>query len=166
MILAEFKINSRKFSVGVVHLKAGIDYDIRRGEVQECMELLMDSDDSLLIGDFNFRESPDEPVEDNILKQKYLDLWQETHPGEDRHAATFNIEENKIAAIVSKMATQRTGRQGRSFRFDRMFCNSPKWHVTNMKLIGTTPIPEKAPNGMSIFISDHYGLEAEINFDS
>jgi len=162
MIVAEFTVNSRTFSVGVVHLKAGVDYDIRKGQVEEGLELLQNKENALLIGDFNFREGEGEPREDEQLKTEFLDIWETLHP-DDRNSITYDIENNTIAAFVSKMATQRTGRESKSFRYDRMYIRSQKWIATEIHKIGIEPIPERMPwNGGPIFVSDHYGLETKL----
>jgi len=90
MILANFLINNRNFSIGVVHLKAGVEVQIRKGEVEESMELQVDADDAFLIGDFNFREGPNEPLEDTELKKKNIVIYGKPHIQEriGRHAHT------------------------------------------------------------------------------
>lgn len=84
--------------MGVVHLKAGVELAMRKGELGECMELqgkIVKSkndkviDDSILLGDFNFRDGFGEPIEDEpLLENGYTDLWQHTHPSPEERYST------------------------------------------------------------------------------
>jgi len=106
-------------------------------------------------------------VEDEpLVHQGYIDLWQQTHPDpSERNQVTYDIENNWIAAIVSAQATQRTGRQGRSFRYDRMFLRSMKWVAKEVHLLGNTPNKDiLSYKGRPIFLSDHFGLFSTLNF--
>jgi hypothetical protein len=87
----------------------------------------------MVVGDFNFREMG-EPVEDtNLLDSGYVDVWVEIQKEKCvllsfllllfalifRNTVTYDITNNLIAKLTSESATKRTGRLGRSFRYDR-----------------------------------------------
>ncbi|MET9553205.1 poly(A) polymerase [Streptomyces sp. NPDC006645] len=117
----------------------------RRAELASLAEGLGGIDaDVILLGDFNDgaggREGP-------AAALGLRDAWSEVYGSEDS-TPTFDPVANPLAAVASL-----TGRAG---RLDRVLVRGSGVAVTGAALRGDTPDPS------GLFISDHYGVEAEV----
>ncbi|MFD4698151.1 poly(A) polymerase [Streptomyces niveus] len=124
------------------HSKDGADR--RRNELAALAEGLGGIDaDVILLGDFNDGSGGGEgPAAALGLR----DAWSEVYGSEDS-TPTFDPVTNPLAAVASL--------SGRAARLDRVLVRG-SGVVTGAALRGDTP------DGSGLFISDHYGVEAEI----
>ncbi|WP_030295615.1 poly(A) polymerase [Streptomyces katrae] len=102
--------------------------------------------DAVLLGDFNDgRSGPEGPAAALGVR----DTWSEVHGALDA-TPTFDPEANPLAAVGSL--------SGRAARLDRVLLRSAGARVREAVLRGDTPGPE------GLFISDHFGVEAVVDF--
>ncbi|MFE2474400.1 poly(A) polymerase [Streptomyces sp. NPDC059389] len=103
--------------------------------------------DAALLGDFNDgRSGPQGPAAALGMR----DAWSEVHGTRDT-TPTFDPVANPLAAVGSL--------SGRAGRLDRVLLRSAGARVREAGLRGDTPGPE------GLFISDHFGVEAVLDFD-
>ncbi|MFE7759986.1 poly(A) polymerase [Streptomyces sp. NPDC057438] len=95
----------------------------------------------VLLGDFN--DGGDTPQ----VTLGMRDAWSETH-GPDDLTPTFDPVANPLAAVSSLT--------GRASRLDRVLVRGPGLGVRSAELYGDTPSPD------GLFVSDHYGVRAEV----
>ncbi|MFK0253985.1 poly(A) polymerase [Streptomyces sp. NPDC090445] len=128
------------------HTEGGAE---RRGtELDRIQEGLNGIDaDVALLGDFNDgRGGPDGPAA--VLAMR--DAWTEVHGAQDA-TPTFDPVANPLAAVGSL--------SGRAGRLDRVLLRSAAAEVRRAALRGDSPA---AADGL--FVSDHYGVEAVLDF--
>ncbi|MFF4099667.1 poly(A) polymerase [Streptomyces sp. NPDC001903] len=102
--------------------------------------------DAALLGDFNDgRCGPEGPAAALGMR----DAWTEVHGAEDA-TPTFDPVANPLAAVGSL--------SGRPGRLDRVLLRSAGARVREAALRGNTPDPD------GLFISDHFGVEAVVDF--
>ncbi|KOU19294.1 polynucleotide adenylyltransferase [Streptomyces sp. WM6372] len=102
--------------------------------------------DAALLGDFNDgRSGPEGPAAALGVR----DAWTEVHGARDA-TPTFDPVANPLAAVGSL--------SGRPGRLDRVLLRSAGARVREAALRGDTPGPE------GLFISDHFGVEAVVEF--
>ncbi|WP_369779446.1 poly(A) polymerase [Streptomyces sp. R33] len=102
--------------------------------------------DAVLLGDFNDgRSGPEGPA----AALGVQDTWSEVHGALDA-TPTFDPAANPLAAVGSL--------SGRAARLDRVLLRSARARVREAVLRGDTPGPE------GLFISDHFGVEAVVDF--
>ncbi|MFD7624969.1 poly(A) polymerase [Streptomyces sp. NPDC059851] len=102
--------------------------------------------DVALLGDFNDgRGGPDGPAA--VLGMR--DAWSEVHGAQDA-TPTFDPAANPLAAVSSL--------SGRPGRLDRVLLRSAGAEVRRAALRGGSPDPD------GLFVSDHYGVEAVLDF--
>ncbi|MDX2820905.1 RNA repair domain-containing protein [Streptomyces ipomoeae] len=101
--------------------------------------------DVILLGDFN--DGGDTPQ----LALGMRDAWSETH-GADDMTPTFDPRANPLAAISSLT--------GRASRLDRVLVRGEAVRVRRAELYGDAPTAEGS------YISDHYGVRAEMTLDT
>ncbi|MFE6843936.1 poly(A) polymerase [Streptomyces sp. NPDC057686] len=102
--------------------------------------------DAVLLGDFNDgRSGPEGPAAALGMR----DTWSEVHGAQDA-TPTFDPAANPLAAVGSL--------SGRAARLDRVLLRSAGARVREAVLRGDTPGPE------GLFISDHFGVEAVVDF--
>ncbi|UUN28613.1 RNA repair domain-containing protein [Streptomyces sp. FIT100] len=99
----------------------------------------------LLLGDFN--DGTDVP--ETTLGMR--DAWSETHGLDDR-TPTFDPGVNPLAAVASQT--------GRASRLDRVLLRAEGLRVDGAALTGDAPGPE------GLYVSDHYGVVAELSLDA
>jgi len=132
-------------AVATTHLTSDHSYrgDLRRrGQLGRLAEILASLDcDVVLMGDFN--DGSALPAEVLGLR----DVWCETH-GEDDTTPTFDPVANPLAAVSSLT--------GVPARLDRVLVRGPELHVGRVRLLGD------APEDDGLYISDHYGVFAEL----
>jgi endonuclease/exonuclease/phosphatase family metal-dependent hydrolase/2'-5' RNA ligase/uncharacterized protein (UPF0248 family) len=119
----------------------------RKAELAQLADGLAGVDgDLILLGDFNDgSDSPDGPVAVLGLR----DAWTQVHGPDDR-TPTFDPVVNPLAAVSSL--------SGRASRLDRILLRAGGLRVTGAALHGDSPEPD------GLYISDHYGVEAEVSF--
>ncbi|WP_106399488.1 poly(A) polymerase [Actinocorallia populi] len=114
----------------------------RRGQLGRLAEILAGLDcDVVLMGDFNDGSSL--PTEVLGLR----DAWVEAR-GEGDVTPTFDPVVNPLAAVSSL--------SGVPARLDRVLLRGPDLHVGAVELLGDVP------DGEGLYISDHYGVFAEL----
>ncbi|WP_030157906.1 poly(A) polymerase [Streptomyces sp. NRRL S-244] len=102
--------------------------------------------DAALLGDFNDgRSGPEGPAAALGMR----DAWTEVHGARDT-TPTFDPVANPLAAVGSL--------SGRPGRLDRVLLRSAGARVREAALRGNTPGPQ------GLFISDHFGVEAVVDF--
>ncbi|MFD3481683.1 poly(A) polymerase [Streptomyces sp. NPDC058665] len=135
--------------VAVTHLSSDHSTDgaeRRRTELAALAEGLagIDTQAVILLGDFNDGAGGGEgPAAALALR----DAWSEVYGSEDR-TPTFDPVANPLAAVASL--------SGRAGRLDRVLLRGSAV-VTRAALRGDTP------DASGLYISDHYGVEAEVN---
>ncbi|WP_371577711.1 poly(A) polymerase [Streptomyces sp. NBC_01314] len=101
--------------------------------------------DLVLLGDFN--DGGDTPQ----VTLGMRDAWSETHGPDDR-TPTFDPGTNPLAAVSSLT--------GRVSRLDRVLVRGRSLGVRSAELYGDAPSPD------GLYISDHYGVRAEVGPDA
>ncbi|MEO3782305.1 poly(A) polymerase [Actinocorallia sp. B10E7] len=131
--------------VATTHLSSDHSYRgevRRRGQLGRLAEILAGLDcDVVLMGDFNDKG----PLPAEVLGLR--DVWGEAHGREDT-TPTFDPVVNPLAALSSI--------SGVPARLDRVLLRGPDLHVGTARLVGD------APDGEGLYISDHYGVFAEL----
>jgi endonuclease/exonuclease/phosphatase family metal-dependent hydrolase/uncharacterized protein (UPF0248 family) len=120
----------------------------RQAELARLAEGLAAVDgDVILLGDFNDGSSgPDGPAAALGLR----DAWTEARGPRD-DTPTFDPRNNPLAAVSSL--------SGRPARLDRILLRAPDAGVIRTRLVGDTP-------GLgNLFVSDHYGVLADLTLD-
>ncbi|WP_328296986.1 RNA repair domain-containing protein [Streptomyces sp. NBC_00435] len=123
-------------------------HDRRSVELAELAAGLaaVEAGDVALLGDFNDgRSGPGGPAALLGLR----DAWNEAHGADDR-TPTFDPVANPLAAVGSL--------SGRPGRIDRILLRSARARVAQAGLRGNSP------SAQGLFISDHYGVEAALDF--
>ncbi|MFF3594392.1 poly(A) polymerase [Kitasatospora indigofera] len=120
----------------------------RQAELARIAEGLARVDGDLaLVGDFNDgSDGPAGPAAVLGLR----DAWTEVHGPGDR-TPTFDPVANPLAAVSSL--------SGRASRLDRILLRPGRPHPVSAVLHGDTPAPD------GLHVSDHYGVEAELDLD-
>ncbi|MFJ6795193.1 poly(A) polymerase [Streptomyces sp. NPDC091268] len=122
--------------------------DRRTAELARLAEVLGNVEaDVALLGDFNDGRSGAEGGPAAALGLR--DAWSEVH-GERDGTPTFDPAANPLAAVGSL--------SGRAARLDRILLRSARARVARAALRGDAPGPE------GLFVSDHYGVEATLDF--
>ncbi|MFE4605125.1 poly(A) polymerase, partial [Kitasatospora indigofera] len=120
----------------------------RQAELARIAEGLARVDGDLaLVGDFNDgSDGPAGPAAVLGLR----DAWTEVHGPGDR-TPTFDPVANPLAAVSSL--------SGRASRLDRILLRPGRPHPVSAVLHGDTPAPD------GLHVSDHYGVEADLDLD-
>lgn len=136
--------------VATTHLSSDHSRDgaaLRRAELARLAEGLAGVEgDLVLMGDFNDGdEGPQGPA--GVLG--LCDAWTQAHGPDDR-TPTFDPGVNPLAAVSSL--------SGRASRLDRVLLRAPRARVVAAALRG------EAPTERGLYVSDHYGVRAELDF--
>jgi len=140
-----------------IHLNSDLSTDFlqkRKKQLDYIFNHVHSTASVMIVGDFNFGDQEN----DNYDFHSYHDLWLTMHPKDP--GFTFDPSINTMAKITSKSQKNR--------RLDRVLLKSPKIKCDAIKLIGTNPSQIQNPNNknetVTIFPSDHFGLEILFNF--
>lgn len=157
LLVAELLINKQRFKVATVHLESLDSAPFRKMQLEQIFPLLADADHSVLMGDFNFYATW--PNENKNIDPSYQDLW-----GTLRGNESGYTEDTEINPMLrwrrKKMAKKQV-------RFDRILLRSKQWHPHSIKRLGTQAISKSISiTEPDTFISDHFGLMAQIKFVS
>lgn len=106
----------------------------------------IEADDVVLLGDFNDGGSG---AEGPAATLELRDAWNDARGAQDQ-TPTFDPVANPLAAVASL--------SGRAGRLDRILLRSPGARVTEVGLRGDSPTAD------GLFVSDHYGVEASLDF--
>ncbi|EAR93583.1 endonuclease/exonuclease/phosphatase family protein (macronuclear) [Tetrahymena thermophila SB210] len=150
LLFGEININNRKIVIGTTHLESLKNNDnYRMEQLKIIKELLSSYDESIFMGDFNMSKLNEE----QSIPENYIDIWKALHPNEEGH-------------------TMQASKKFPSVRFDRVLLRqSTYWSPSHIEIIGKDPIPyyqnhQKKQIYEIVTPSDHYGLYAEISFNS
>ncbi|MGW6707884.1 RNA repair domain-containing protein [Streptomyces sp. NPDC054956] len=129
------------------HTERGADRrDVELARMSEGLAGIGTQAHVALLGDFNDGRSG---AEGPAAALGVRDAWNEVHGPADG-TATFDPVANPLAAVGSL--------SGRAARLDRILLRSASARVTRAALRGNSPSPE------GLFVSDHYGVEAALEF--
>ncbi|WP_328223892.1 poly(A) polymerase [Streptomyces sp. NBC_00310] len=145
VVVEQAAVGVRPLVVAATHLSSDHSADgagRRAAELARVAEGLAGLDaDLVLLGDFN--DGGDTPQ----VTLGMRDAWSEAHGSADA-TPTFDPAANPLAAISSL--------SGRASRLDRVLLRGEDLRVRRAELYGDAPTPE------GLFISDHYGVRAEV----
>jgi endonuclease/exonuclease/phosphatase family metal-dependent hydrolase len=153
VLVGKFKLNNRNVAIATVHMESPLeDGPARAEQLDAIFPLLKDADDAVFLGDFNFGDG-EQPDTDHLDK-KYTDVWTALRPKDPGY--TWNIE-------TSDMAKEGSFPKETSRRIDRILVRSDVWRPAAVNIIGDKPVLEGRKD---VFPSDHFGLQAELKFES
>ena len=142
---AEIVVGERRLVVCCIHLDSGKRSARLRGwQLRRILRALRSADDTVVLGDFNMRDS-----ENGRIRDPYRDVWPELRPGEDGFT-----EDTSINLMRYDMKDKH-----RFVRFDRVLVKGPRWTPTRIELLGMQPIADDLPR---VFPSDHFGVECAL----
>ena len=148
LLCADLAINNSTLRVGVVHLESLRSEGIMRGlQLDSIFPILIESPQSLLMGDFNFCHTNE--IEENRLPKSHIDVWPtlRDEPGWTEDTA------------INLMRLDYKGKEKQA-RYDRVLLGKDgPWMAHKIEIIGTEPVSEDNPR---IFPSDHFGLFVEL----
>ena len=145
VLIAEFVINEQKILIGTTHLESlNFSAPIRYVQLKNIFALLNVSNNSVLMGDFNFCSSWNE---NSNIDNSYLDFWETLRSDNPGYTVYTDIN---IMRKKSKSGEKKV-------RFDRIISRSAKycWKPKKINRIGMKSISPECPD---IFPSDHFGL--------
>jgi len=146
LLAVTVKIHNNMFRITTVHLDSFLERgQTRAKQLDQLWDFLKNSENSIVMGDFNFGDS-EEPDSSHIDKN-YKDIWLILHP--DEQGFTWDIKQSLMAKI-------RSFKNEKSRRLDRIFIKSPTLKPLLIKIIGNKPLRRD----LSLFPSDHFGLSA------
>ena len=152
LLVASLRIGHRRLVVGNLHLESRGEKAASRVAQMEAIFPLLRArgDDVVLVGDFNFDS---EAMEAGHLDTSFVDLWPALRPGEP--GWSMDTHANRMTYLHKQKHKQ--------VRFDRVLARSPQGHFAgrSIRLLGTEAI---AANARDVFPSDHFGLEAVVDF--
>lgn len=132
-------------TVATVHLESTSKMEkVRMQQLERINAALADEPNVLLVGDMNF--APDSPAQ--ALVEGWRDAWVELHG--EQPGYTVDSELNHMRGISSSKAKRA--------RIDRVFLRGSDWRLESLERLGTEPFPDDPLT----FISDHFGLLAEL----
>ncbi len=146
-VIEEFDTPEGTLSVATVHLESMKFLNSVRGEqLQALFAELERFSEVILMGDFNFCSSWVQ--ENDRLDGRYLDLWSELHPGEPGYTEDTAVNSMRLARKKKE----------KQVRFDRILLRDDrgKWRPQRLDLLGCQEL------GPELFISDHFGLRADL----
>lgn len=153
VLIAEFEINGERLLVGTSHLESlRHSARIRYIQLQKIFKLLNASDNSVLMGDFNFCSSWEE---NSNIDSGYSDLWERLRSDDPGYTEDTDI--NLMRRVLN--------REEKKVRFDRIISRSAlsRWTPKKINRIGLQPISSDHPD---IFPSDHFGLMGRLEWSS
>jgi endonuclease/exonuclease/phosphatase family metal-dependent hydrolase len=134
-------------TIATVHLESTAKETQTRVEQLELITARLAADpDVVLVGDMNFPALPERP--ENRALTGWTDAWALLRPTEPGY--TIDSEINRMRWLQKPRDDER--------RLDRVFVRSRRWRVTNIELLGLSPLPDDPLT----FISDHFGLCADL----
>jgi tyrosyl-DNA phosphodiesterase 2 len=144
-LTAEFTINGRPQVICAVHLESGKRATrVRARQLRTVFRALRGTDDALVLGDFNMRDS-----ENDLIDPAYRDLWPTLRPKEPGYT-----EDTSINLMRYDMKDKH-----RHVRFDRVLLKGAGWSGAGIELLGKEPISADLPR---VFPSDHFGVACSL----
>lgn len=146
-LLAEFETPDGMAVVANVHLESmSFNSPVRGQQLEALFTELERYPRAIILGDFNFCSSQTE--ENANLDPRYLDLWAHLHPNEAGYTEDTQINSMRLART----------RKTKQVRFDRVLLRDDArgWSADGIDLLGLRPL------GPELFISDHFGLLANL----
>jgi tyrosyl-DNA phosphodiesterase 2 len=145
-LIAKIAAPGRTLAVATVHLESFLeDGPMRAEQLDLIFPKLKNSDDAVLLGDFNFGDG-EEPDSSHLAKN-FVDLWPALYPTQPGY--TWNIE-------VSNMALRSSFPTEKSRRLDRILWRSGLYQPESATILGDQPVEKGKPE---LFPSDHFGLK-------
>eukprot|EP00002_Diphylleia_rotans_P028013 TRINITY_DN5646_c0_g1_i2.p1 TRINITY_DN5646_c0_g1~~TRINITY_DN5646_c0_g1_i2.p1 ORF type:complete len:282 (+),score=47.54 TRINITY_DN5646_c0_g1_i2:86-931(+) len=155
LVVAEANINGQKLAFGSVHLESMDSAPIRKLQYMKAHEHLLQYDGAILVGDFNMcstRDFKGPPATENkgLMEcfSEYVDVWPFLVP--DQEGFTHDGKANGMI------------RHKYQKRLDRILSRSASWAPVSVSLVGVQPLDSPLN---SVWISDHFGLLAEFEFN-
>lgn len=152
LLVAEWYLNGQHTAVATVHLESLRDSaPTRAAQLAQIFPLLARPAQALLLGDFNFCAAwADEQAN---LDPAYRDLWPDLRPGEPGYTQDTRVNLMRLKARGDQQPV----------RFDRVLLRAAPggWAPTAIRLLGDRPLRPDTP---AIFVSDHFGLWAELTW--
>ena len=144
-LAAELTINGRSLFIVSIHLESGkAATHLRARQLRRVFDLLRTSENAIIMGDFNMRDS-----EDNLIDAGYHDIWPALRPDEPGFT-----EDTSINLMRFDMKNKH-----RHVRFDRVLIKGDSWVPRTIELLGREPISVEQPR---VFPSDHFGVICEL----
>jgi|GEM_PF-4009138 len=142
-----FMVNGHPLNVITLHLPSDMAVaaiDKRHRYLRALLNALPSGQNSLIAGDFN-------DDEDVYLPKEYQDLWPVLKG--NAKGATFSPSKNPLAHALAPKKPNR--------RLDRIYLYNPNSRLMplGIHLVGTKPVNR---HGEKVYLSDHYGVCAEI----
>lgn len=151
VLIATWTLNDQPWHIAVLHLPSSMTLDAparRRLYTGKLIEYLSQlPGECAVVGDFN---TPGDELDKLFQSEGFDDIWPRLNPNDP--GLTYDPVTNDLAAQLS--------RSGNSSRYDRMWVRSKNWRPTQISKLGVQPVA--TPSGL-LFISDHFGLGAELN---
>ncbi|CAF0878678.1 unnamed protein product [Adineta ricciae] len=162
-IIARFGLNSQvTIDLVNLHLHSDCSHNAvdKRCQALKYLFQTMDTQNYMLIGDFNFG---DHHWQEQYLLQKYQyqihDLWRDIYDIEENPGYTFDPLRNSCAKITSKSSE--------SHRLDRYLLHTLhnlSYSIEHMNMIGLETISVDSQSNKRLNQSDHFGLKLKIHF--
>ena len=144
-LAAELTINGRSLFIVSIHLESGkAATHLRARQLRRVFDLLRTSENAIIMGDFNMRDS-----EDNLIDAGDHDIWPALRPDEPGFT-----EDTSINLMRFDMKNKH-----RHVRFDRVLIKGDSWVPRTIELLGREPISVEQPR---VFPSDHFGVICEL----
>lgn len=144
-LAAEFTINGVAVVICSIHLESGkASVELRARQLGRVLRALSGSDDAVVLGDFNMRDTENEQI-----GPPYVDVWPALRPDDDGFTEDTSIN---LMRLDSK-------NKHRQVRFDRVLLKGNAWTAKSIDLLGTEPISSTSPR---VFPSDHFGVRCHL----
>lgn len=135
-------------TLATVHLESTSAMEkARMRQLERIHAALADEPNVVFVGDMNF--SPDGPAQALFESwEGWTDAWAQLRPDEPGYSV--DAERNAMRGLKDA--------KGKRARIDRVFVRARDWEVSSIELLGTQALPDDPLT----FISDHFGLLAEL----
>ncbi|MET0900743.1 MAG: endonuclease/exonuclease/phosphatase family protein [Mycobacterium sp.] len=144
-LTAQLTVNGDPLSILSTHLESSkAAVHLRARQLGRMFDSQRDSDNVLIMGDFNMRDSENSRIDTN-----YRDVWPLLRPDDPGFT-----EDTSINHMRYDMKDKH-----RHVRFDRVLVKGAAWVPESIELLGREPISRKLPR---IFPSDHFGVQCTL----